>query len=294
MSKRLIGISLILLLPLVSTGTDKKQKTYELIYKDVQLLRQQFLQLNKQIDKNTEDINLIKGQLEELLKLAKLLQSEQASFTQEQRKIPAQSQVFLEKLEVMSLQITKLSEELIEIKRASLLPSKQTEEKPGGQQAESSPPEKKVAGQKEEEQLDEEIPTSPTAMLSPAEVFNMAYSDYRNGNFELAIDGFKMYKEQFPESPLVDDSLYWIGECYFSQKKHEEAIEQFNELILNYSRGDKIPAAYLKKGLSLAELGKKEEALAVFKLLVSKYPLEEETKIAQQKIKELKSENERY
>ncbi|MCK4758888.1 MAG: tol-pal system protein YbgF, partial [Candidatus Aminicenantes bacterium] len=88
MSKRLIGISLILLLPLVSTGTDKKQKTYELIYKDVQLLRQQFLQLNKQIDKNTEDINLIKGQLEELLKLAKLLQSEQASFTQEQRKIP--------------------------------------------------------------------------------------------------------------------------------------------------------------------------------------------------------------
>jgi len=294
MSKRLIGISLILLLPLVSAGTDKKQKTYELIYKDVQLLRQQFLQLNKQIDKNTEDINLIKGQLEELLKLAKLLQSEQASFTQEQRKIPAQSQVFLQKLEVMSLQITKLSEELIEIKRASLLPSEQTEEKPDSQQTESSPPEKKEAGQKEEEQLDEETPTSPSAMLSPAEVFNMAYSDYRNGNFELAIDGFKMYKEQFPESPLVDDSLYWIGECYFSQKKHEEAIEQFNELILNYSRGDKIPAAYLKKGLSLAEIGKKEEALAVFKLLVSKYPLEEETKIAQQKIKELKSENERY
>jgi tol-pal system protein YbgF len=119
----------------------------------------------------------------------------------------------------------------------------------------------------------------------------MAYSDYRNGNFELAIDGFKMYIEQFPESPLVDDSLYWIGECYFSQKKHEEAIDQFNELILNYPRGDKIPAAYLKKGLSLAELGKKEEALSVFKLLVSKFPLEEETKIAQQKIKELKIEN---
>ncbi len=294
MSKRLIGISLILLLPLVSAGIDKKQKTYELIYKDVQLLRQQFLQLKKQIDKNTEDINFIKGQLEELLKLSKLLQSEQASFKQEQRKIPAQSQVFLEKLELMSLQLTKLSEELIEIKRASLIPSGQTEEKSASQDAESSPPEKKVAGQKEEEQLDEEIPTPPTAMLSPAEVFNMAYSDYRNGNFELAIDGFKMYKEQFPESPLVDDSLYWIGECYFSQKKHEEAIEQFNELILNYSRGDKIPAAYLKKGLSLAELGKKEEALAVFKLLVSKYPLEEETKIAQQKIKELKSENERY
>jgi len=126
------------------------------------------------------------------------------------------------------------------------------------------------------------------------EVYNMAYSDYRKGNFELAIDGFKMYRVQFPESPLADNSLYWIGECYFSQKKYAEAIEQFNELLLNYPRGDKIPAAYLKKGISLMELRKKEESLIVFKLLISKYPLEEETKIAQQKIRELLLENERY
>ncbi|UCE22714.1 MAG: tol-pal system protein YbgF [Candidatus Aminicenantes bacterium] len=291
MSKRLVGISLILLLPLISAGSDQRQKTYELIYKDVQLLRQQFQQLKKQIDKNTEDINFIKEQLSELLKLAKLLQSEQASFKQEQRKIPAQSQVFLEKLETVNLQLIKLSEELIEIKRGFPIPSEKPEQKEGPPQKESPPPEKKAEEENKAEQLEEETPTTPTARLSPAEVFNMAYSDYRNGNFELAIDGFKMYIEQFPESPLVDDSLYWVGECYFSQKKHEEAIEQFNELILNYPRGDKIPAAYLKKGLSLAELGKKEEALSVFKLLVSKFPLEEETKIAQQKIKELRLEN---
>ena len=291
MGKRLVGISLILILPLICAGSGQRQKTYELIYKDVQLLRQQFQQLKKQIEKNSEDINFIKEQLTELLKLAKLLQSEQASFKQEQRKIPGQSQIFLEKLETMNLQLIKLSEELIEIKRGSQAPSGKPEEKASPQQKESLPPEKKAEEENKEEQLEEETPITPSARLSPAEVFNMAYSDYRNGNFELAIDGFKMYIEQFPESPLVDDSLYWIGECYFSQKKHEEAIDQFNELILNYPRGDKIPAAYLKKGLSLAELGKKEEALSVFKLLVSKFPLEEETKIAQQKIKELKIEN---
>jgi len=277
MSKRLVGISLILILPLICAGSGQRQKTYELIYKDVQLLRQQFQQLKKQIEKNTEDINFIKEQLTELLKLAKLLQSEQASFKQEQRKIPGQSQIFLEKLETMNLQLIKLSEELIEIKRSSQTPSGKPEEKASTQQKESLLPEKKAEEENKKEQLEEETPTTPSARLSPAEVFNMAYSDYRNGNFELAIDGFKMYIEQFPESPLVDDSLYWIGECYFS--------------ILNYPRGDKIPAAYLKKGLSLAELGKKEEALSVFKLLVSKFPLEEETKIAQQKIKELKIEN---
>jgi tol-pal system protein YbgF len=122
----------------------------------------------------------------------------------------------------------------------------------------------------------------------------MARSDYLKGNFELAIEGFTIYKFQFPESPLADDALYWIGECYFSQEKYNEAVGHFNELILNYPNGDKIPAAYLKKGISLAEQEKKEEALSVFKLLITKFPLEEETKIAQQKIRELETNNERH
>jgi len=79
-----------------------------------------------------------------------------------------------------------------------------------------------------------------------------------------------------------------IGECYFSQKKFDKAIEQFDDLIVTYPLSDKIAAAYWKKGLSFIELKKKDEAIATLTLLVSKYPLEEEAKSAQQKIKELK------
>ena len=104
----------------------------------------------------------------------------------------------------------------------------------------------------------------------------------------MAIDGFTLYLLQFSDSPVADDAAYWIGECHFSQENFEEAIDQFNELILNYSTGDKIPAAYLKKGISLLELERNEEALSVFKLLISKYPYEEETRIAQEKIKEIR------
>ncbi len=306
MSKRLIGVFLILLLALASAGADKKKKAYELIYEDVQVLRQQFLQLKDKIEKNSEDINFIKKQLEELLNIVKHLQTEQASFKEDQKKIPTQYQIVLEKLETMTLQLIKFSEGLTEIKTAFLPSPEQQEEDMEGKQKQPSPPEKakddkkgeertgKQAEEKKEEQTGEKPEEPLSTHLSPKEVYNMAYSDYRKGNFELAIDGFKMYREQFPESPLADNSLYWIGECYFSQKKYAEAIEQFNELLLNYPRGDRIPAAYLKKGISLMELGKKEESLIVFKLLISKYPLEEETKIAQQKIKELLSENERY
>lgn len=298
MIKRPAGIFLALILLFTSASAQKSKKTYELIYKDVQLLTQQILQLDKKIGKNAEDIKFIKDQLNELLTLFRLFQKEQANFKETQKNIPAQYQILLEKMEGLNSQLASYNEELLEIKKATVLAAQAVDETTEEQ---SQPPsEKEGEGKKKEEQTEskDESPEEPQAplstLLSPKEVYNMAYADYRKGNFELAIDGFKIYREQFPESPLADNALYWIGECHFSQEKFEEAIDSFNGLILNYPQGDKIPAAYLKKGISLTGLGKKEEALSVFKLLVSKFPLEEETKIAQQKIKELISGNERY
>ena len=276
------GIFAILLVPLLFCGADKSKKAYELIYQDVQILKQRIIQLEEKIESNTEDIKLIKDQFNELLNLARLLQRDQASLKEDQKKIPAQYQILLEKMETLNTQLNRLFEELIEIKRAALVPSEQE------QMLESKPLEAAKKREKESDKEPSQTPL-PSPSLSPQVVYNMAYTDYLKGNFQLAIEGFNLYREQFPNSPLSDNALYWIGECHFSLREFDVAIEHFNELILNYTSGDKIAAAYLKKGISLMELGKKEEALLVFKLLISKYPLEEETKIAQQKIKELLS-----
>lgn len=288
------GIFLFLLIPTLILGIDKEKKAYELIYKDVQILKQQIQKLDKEISYNREDIQTIRKHLEELLSLSRLSQKEQARYREEQKKLPGQYQILLEKLDIINTQFARLSEELIELKRTSIPATEQAEKKEEAKPEEQQPPpEKESEEQKKEEATEDEPPQIPTN-FSPQEVYNMAYSDYLKGNFQLAIDGFEIYLQQFPESPVADNALYWVGECYFSQQKFEESIEKFSELILNYPQGDKIPAAYLKKGISLMEIGKKEEALSAFKLLISKFPLEEETKIAQEKIKELVKANERY
>ena len=290
MPQKFIRLFLVVLLLVCSARAEKSKKAYELIYQDVQILKQQILQLTEKIKTNTQDIEAIKKQLGEVLTQLRLFQTTQASIKEDLKTVPAQYQILLEKLEEMSLQLIKIAEELLVLKAASSHPPPPQEEKTEEGQAtpESQPTEE------QEKESKEEKAQLPAVSLSPQEVYNMAYSDYLKGNFQLAIDGFKIYKEQFSESPLADNAQYWIGECYFSQEKFEEAIEEFNDSILNYPHGDKISAAYLKKGLSLLELGKKEEALSVFKLMVSKYPLSEETKLAQEKIKELTQENERY
>jgi len=77
-------------------------------------------------------------------------------------------------------------------------------------------------------------------------------------------------------------------------KAFDTSIEIFDELIVDYPMSDKIATAFWKKALSLLELKKTDEADAVLKLLITKYPLEEEAKSAQQKIQELRGRNERH
>jgi len=61
MLKRFIWLVLIALLLVGSAKADKSKKAYELIYQDIQILKQQILQLTEKIKNNTEDIEANRG-----------------------------------------------------------------------------------------------------------------------------------------------------------------------------------------------------------------------------------------
>ena len=135
---------------------------------------------------------------------------------------------------------------------------------------------------------DAAVPAASEGSLAqdPSSIYYAAYSDYIKENFDLAIEGFQQFIRSFPGSGLADNSLYWIGECHYAKKKYPEAISTFNELLAKYKDGDKVPAAILKKGYALIEMGRQGEGLAILKELISRFPLSEEASLAQQKIKE--------
>jgi len=78
-------------------------------------------------------------------------------------------------------------------------------------------------------------------------MYNNAYGDYLKGNYSLAIDSFKLFLQHYPNTPLSDNALYWIGECHYSQGQYQEATDTFNELLVSFPAGDKVPALTLKK-----------------------------------------------
>ncbi len=281
MKKGALGACLLLLLPLWSAGADKTKKAYELIYDDVQVLKKQVQDIADRIQKNAEDIRLVREKLDGLGETLRRSQADQTGLKEDLKAIPQQYQALAGRIEQLSLDLARISDALVGL-RGGMPPAPAAEAKPADTKAPGdAPPAAKPA-----DQAGTPPPPLPSN-VSPQDVYNMAYNDYLKGNFDLAVEGFKMYKEQFSASPLADNALYWIGECAYSQRKFEDAVNIFNELILAYPQGDKVAPAYLKKGMSFAEMGRTEEALAAFKLLIAKFPVEEETRIAQQKIKEL-------
>lgn len=129
--------------------------------------------------------------------------------------------------------------------------------------------------------------TASGTVQSAESIYYTAYSDYIKKNYDLAVEGFKQFIQLYPNHGLADNSLYWIGECYYSQKKYQDAVNTFNRLKTDYADGDKVPDAILKEGFALIEMGSQSEGIDALKELISKFPLSEEASLAQQKIKEV-------
>lgn len=277
----------VLLLSGLAAGQDRSKKAYELIYEDIQALKKQVFALEEKAGQAAAGIDAARADIADLRALCKTIQTDQSALRDSVKNVPSQYEYLLDRIEQINVLLDKIAQDLLTAKGSAPPAAAPGQEAKAGAAAtaEKKPPEAKKGAAPAESKPAPSPP--PSTNLSPQEVYNTAYSDYLKGNFDIAMDGFKLYRASFPDSPLADNALYWIGECQYSQKKFTEAIDDFDELILNYPRSDKTPAAYLKKGLALAELKKRDEALVVLRLLVSKYPLEDEAKIAQEKINEL-------
>jgi tol-pal system protein YbgF len=129
------------------------------------------------------------------------------------------------------------------------------------------------------------VPAQPAG--NPMETYQAAYRDYQRGNFDLAIDGFRDFLAGNTRSELADNAAYWIGESLFSQKKYREAIQQFDSVVNNYPKSEKVPGALLKKGYSYINVGERAQGVVQLQYVLHEHPRSQEAKLARDKLKQL-------
>lgn len=111
--------------------------------------------------------------------------------------------------------------------------------------------------------------------LEPAEVqdeYRVALQAMRDQQFDKAIQLFRGFVQKYPRSQMADDARYWIGECYYAQRKYYEAILAYNDVLRDYEHGDKAPAALLRQASAFTELGNKIDARVTLQTLIRRYP----------------------
>lgn len=124
----------------------------------------------------------------------------------------------------------------------------------------------------------EEIVVTPPK--GAADLYRSALDSFTRENFQGAVLEFEEFVANHSDHDLADNAQYWIGECYYAQKKFEQAVIEFGRVEKYYSAGNKAPAALLKKGLALKELGRDQEARAVLEDVIGKYPASDEAEVS--------------
>ncbi len=130
-------------------------------------------------------------------------------------------------------------------------------------------------------------PEKKVAALSPDEAYKKAYDQFSKGDIEGAKNGFKKFLESYPKSKYAENAHFWLGECYFSEKKYEEAILEYDEVIKKFPKGSKVPNALFRQGMAFLTMEDTTNAKLIFKEVIKRFPKSEQAKTAQKKLKDI-------
>jgi TolA-binding protein len=117
--------------------------------------------------------------------------------------------------------------------------------------------------------------SGPPPMAST--LFKSGVDDMNGGRAELALNDFSTFLRLYPNDDNGRAVHYNIGEIYYGQGKAEQAVNEFDAAIEQYSADPILtPEAYYMKGMALKKLGKTKDAISAFRAVTNDFPHSDE------------------
>ncbi len=131
-------------------------------------------------------------------------------------------------------------------------------------------------------------PVNPTGRdPTPTELYQLAYSDYFAGKFDLATIGFENLLRQYPSSKVSADGQYYLAECYYAKKQWQQSLDAYDKFIKTYPTNDKFLAVLYRKSLVLKTLNRLSEAKQIWDQIIIVAPDTNEGRQAKERVFEL-------
>lgn len=117
------------------------------------------------------------------------------------------------------------------------------------------------------------VPSQPQAAASSDKAaYASALALYEKNQVAAAEKAFTGFLQQYPNSPLVPNAMYWLGECYYSTNRLDNAIMIFKDVAGRFPKHDKAAASLLKAGYAYAKMGDMENAYFYWQILLDDFP----------------------
>lgn len=104
----------------------------------------------------------------------------------------------------------------------------------------------------------------PEKNMSVDELYTTGLEALKSGDTQKAEKYFMIILNEHEKDKLAGNAQYWLGEVYYKNKQFDKAAVAFAKGYNDYKEGTKGADSLLKLGLSMAQIGKKDEACLAF------------------------------
>jgi tol-pal system protein YbgF len=128
------------------------------------------------------------------------------------------------------------------------------------------------------------------AQVNDRDAYQTAFNLLKDSKYTEAADAFTKFLSSYPQSGLLDNAQYWLGEAHYVLKDYPQAQRDFQAVQNNYPNSAKLPDALLKLGYTYYELKNYKDARATLKQVADQYAETTSGKLAQQRLAKLTAE----
>lgn len=118
-------------------------------------------------------------------------------------------------------------------------------------------------------------------------LYDLGMNNVRAGKSEEGRKQLLEFLDIDPQSALLPNALYWIGESHYQDRNYAQAILSFKDVTRRFSKHHKAAAALYKIGMCYAQMGERDNASLYLRALLKEYPKSEQAPAAKKKLAEL-------
>jgi tol-pal system protein YbgF len=127
----------------------------------------------------------------------------------------------------------------------------------------------------------------PTTPIDDQAAYARAFDQLKSGEYRTAVTQFQNFMKTYPQSALLDNAQYWIGEAYYVTRDYDMAAKAFRAVGEHFPSSRKAPDALLKLGYTQFEQKHLSDARATLTDVVQRFPGTDAARLAAERLQKL-------